>query len=284
MRRFLMKLYYLMTAPVAIMFILDSDLIHPAYQMTAWKRLRLGLRMFHNKHRIQTGTSFKAHLVMAMKLLELPPDVAGDVVECGTWHGGSAANLSLVCEIVGRRLLVYDSFQGLPAGVSGDREAKFYKAGEYHGPLATVRENIRKFGAWDRRANPLDRVEFIEGWFDATLPNDSSPVALAFVDVDLEASLETCVRYLWPRLIQQGHLFLDECTNTDYCALFFSERYWRERFDTTPPGLIGAGSGLALGEHYVGPFSERETHPLQHATTGAYTRKDMSGVWTYFPP
>jgi O-methyltransferase len=36
------------------------------------------------------------------------------VVECGTYAGGSTANLSLVCALVGRELEVFDSFEGLP--------------------------------------------------------------------------------------------------------------------------------------------------------------------------
>ncbi len=52
---------------------------------------------------------------MALKLLETPPEVGGIVIECGTWKGASTSNLSLVCKIVGRRLKIYDSFQGLSA-------------------------------------------------------------------------------------------------------------------------------------------------------------------------
>ena len=28
------------------------------------------------------------------------------------------------------------------------------------------------------------------------------------------------------------------------------------RFDATPPGLIGSGSGVGLGGYYLGPFEE----------------------------
>jgi O-methyltransferase len=276
MARFAMKLYYVMTVPFSLFFILYSRRIHPAYKMTSFKKLVLGLRMFRNAHRIRTGTSFKTHLVMALKLLEAAPDSPGCVIECGTWKGGSAANLSLVCKITGRRLLIYDSFEGLPEGNPKDRESKFYNRGDYCGTLEEVKANIRRYG-------DLGSCQFFKGWFSDTLPELSSTVFLAFLDVDLETSLDTCIRCIWPRLADEGYIFIDEYVSTDYCSLFYSERYWRTYFDRTPPGLIGAGSGLALGEYYVGPWSDRDNHPTQHPSGPAYTQKNMSGYWSYYP-
>ena len=275
MSGFVMKAYYVLTAPIAVLFTLNSTKIHPAYRMTWLRKFRLGLRMFFNMATIRTGTSFKAHLAMALKILETPPDVIGDVVECGTWKGGSAANLSLVCRIVGRRLRVFDSFQGLPEGDPSDREAAGYQKGDFCGTLEEVKANIRRGGA-------IESCEFVQGWFRETLPHLNSPVLLAFLDVDLEESLDTCVRGIWPHLIDTGYIFIDECLSTDYCSLFYSEEYWRRYFGRTPPGLIGAGIGLAMGDFYVGPSGQKTTHPMQHANAGAWTRKDMSGVWTYY--
>jgi hypothetical protein len=276
MSRLVARLYYVAMVPLSILFILNSKRLHPAYRLSLFRKLSLGFRMFFNTLRIRTGTSYKSHLAMALKILETPPDVPGDIVECGTWKGGSAANLSLVCRIAGRKLRIFDSFQGLPTAVAGDREAGYYKEGDYAGTLEEVKENIRKGGA-------LECCEFVQGWFENTLPKLEGPVLLAFLDVDLEASLECCVRHIWPRLVDQGYIFIDEVVGVDYCALFYSEKYWQTVFHRTPPGLIGAGVGLPLGEYYIGPFSERDEHPLQYANAGAYTRKDMSGVWTYFP-
>lgn len=272
----LMKLHFVLSVPTSILLILGSRRIHPSYRMTTFARLALGLRMFMNTRRIRTGTSYKTHLAMALKLLETPPDVPGDVVECGTWKGGSATNLSLVCRIVGRNLRIYDSFEGLPEGRPGDREATHYQAGDYRGTLDEVRANITRHGA-------IECCTFIQGWFDRTLPGVEGPLLLVFLDVDLEDSLVTCVRHLWPALVDRGYLFLDEVAVTDYCALFYSERFWQRYFGRTPPGLIGAGVGLALGDFYIGPYDEREDHPGQFVNAGAWTRKDMSGVWTYFP-
>jgi O-methyltransferase len=276
MLRLLMKMYFLATVPIAISFILQSRRIHPAYRMSLVRRYALGFRMFLNSVRIPTGTSFKAHLAMALKILETPPDVPGVVLECGAWKGGSSTNLSLVCRLVGRRLKIYDSFQGLPEGRPGDREAAHYRPGDYGGSLDEVRSNINRFGA-------PEVCEFVSGWFHETLPHLDTPILLAFLDVDLEDSLDVCVRLVWPHLVDRGYLFTDECVGTDYVALFYSEKWWKKHFNRTPPGLIGAGTGLPLGEFYIGPWSEREDHPLQHASTGAYTAKTMSGCWSYYP-
>jgi len=231
--------------------------------------------MFYNNLRVP-GSSYKAHLAMALKIFETPPDIPGDVIECGTWKGGSAVNLSLVCKIVGRKLKIYDSFEGLPEGEKNDREAKHYKKGDFLGIIDEVRSNITRYGA-------IECCEFIKGWYKETLPTLDSPVLLVFIDVDLEASLHTCVKYIWPKLVDQGYLFTDECVGTDYVALFYSEKWWSKYFSRTPPGLIGAGTGLPLGEYYIGPWSERAHYHLQHASTAAYTRKNMSGYWAYYP-
>lgn len=275
MYRFILKVYYVLTVPIAIFFILNSASIHPAYKIGFFRKFGLGLKMFLNKFRIQTGTSYKSHLAMALKILETPPEVKGDIVECGTWKGGSAANLSLVCRLTGRKLKIFDSFEGLPESQKIDRQG-FYETGDYCGQLEEVKRNIKKYGA-------IECCEFIEGWFDDTLPDLDSPVLLAFFDVDLELSLETCVRYVWPNLVDKGYIFIDEYVDLNYCAIFWSEEYWQKYFDRKPPGLIGAGVGLPLGEYYVGPWNENSEHPLHHPNAGAYTRKDFTGYWIHFP-
>lgn len=275
MSRLLMKIYYVLSVPISIFFILNSRSIHKAYRISTFKKFKLGFKMFLNTIRIPTATSYKSHLAMALKILETPPDILGDIVECGTWKGGCATNLSLVCKIVGRKIKIYDSFEGLPEAEHGDREAG-YKKGDYCGTIDEVKSNIERYGA-------IECCEFIKGWFKDTLPKLNYPVLLAFLDVDLEASLDMCVRHIWPNLVDNGYIFIDEVVGTNYCALFYSEKYWEKYFNRTPPGLIGAGTGLPLGEYYIGPWSEIDNHPLQHANAGAYTRKDMSGYWAYYP-
>jgi O-methyltransferase len=272
----LKKAYFVVSVPISILFILYSEKIHPAYRMTLVRKFKLGIMMFLNTIRVPTASSFKAHLAMALKILEAPPEQIGDVVECGTWKGGSAANLSLICQITGRRLKIFDSFEGLPEGRHGDREAPNYQKGDWMGTLDEVSRNIQRYGA-------IEYCEFIRGWFEDTLPTLKSPVLLAWLDVDLEASLDACVKYIWPNLVEGGFIFIDECVNVNYSALFWSERWWETHFNRVPPGLMGTGTGLPLGDYYIGPLEEREIHPLQHPGTGAWTMKSMTGYWSYYP-
>lgn len=262
------------TLPATIFYLFLNARIHPAYGFTWWKRFVLGWRMWRTTRGVWTGTSPKAHLVMAVKLLEMAPDTEGVVVECGCYVGGSTTNLSLACEAVGRQLIVYDSFEGLPAPTGNDEYARAKETGSLRGDLHVVLANVTRFGR-------IERCTFRKGWFKDTLPSHREPIVLAFIDVDYQASLDDCIRNLWPHLTERGYVFVDEYIYPDFCALFWSERYWRENFARTPPGLIGSGTGVAVGQFYVGPV--KEWNPAHDPGSVAYTRKDLSGHWGYDP-
>jgi O-methyltransferase len=274
----LARLWETLTFPPTVFYLLFDPRIDPGYSLTWPRKLRLAYRMWRTTRGVYTGTSYKAHLAMAVKLLEIPPEVEGTVVECGSYLGGSTANLSLACDVVERDLIVYDSFEGLPPPSENDQYAKPDATGFLRAEMDVVRDNVRRFGA-------IERCSFRKGWFSDTLPQHTEPIVLAFLDVDYQASLDDCIRNLWPHLTDRGYVFIDEYVLTDYCALFWSERYWRTHFDATPPGLIGAGSGVGVGQYYLGPFEEWNwgTEVPQSPTSIAYTRKDFSGYWGYYP-
>jgi O-methyltransferase len=265
----LRELYHAITMFLVARWVLDKRHIHPAYKMSWRKKFKLAYRMYRNTMHVRTGTSYKAHLAMAAKLLEIPPEVKGAVVECGCWLGGSTANLSLICDIVGRDLIVYDSFEGLPPSEDEDKYANEATPGLFRGDLERVKDNVRRFGV-------IDRCQFRRGWFNETLPNHTEPIVLCFLDVDYQASLHDCVVNLWPHLTEKGYLFIDEFMYIDYCALFFSERFWKQYFNAPPPGMMGVGTGVGVGQYYLGPF-DWTIDP----TSIAYTRKDFYGLWDY---
>jgi len=266
--------YELASLPVLTVFLFHNRQFHASYRLTWRRRFRLGMQMYRNIKKVETGTSNRAHMAMAAKIFEIPPGIEGVIVEAGCWKGGTTANLSLVADIVGRDLVVYDSFEGLPAPAEGDRWASPLGEGAFRGDLEEVRLNVARHGV-------VERCQFRKGWFSETLSGHTEPIVAAFVDVDHQASMHQCLLGLWPHLVDTGYMFVDEYTRLDYCALFFSERFWRTYFGRPPPGLMGAGTGVGVGQYFLGPY--RSMPPLQRPRSIAWTRKDFYGAWDYQP-
>ena len=241
--RILLQLFSL---PVLVGPLFDRE-TGRAYGVGFWRKLGLACRMIRNNLAIASASSFIEHLLMAATLLNVPKEVEGVVVECGTYKGVSAANLSLACALVGRRLAIFDSFQGLPEPDARDqvhtllavREKHSYASGAWCGTLEEVRANIRRFGR-------LEVCDFHPGFFHESLPAFRTPCVLAWVDVDLRSSLEPCVRYLWPLLADGGVFYTHEAMHTEIASLFYSQSWWRQNLACDPPGLVGAGTGLGL--------------------------------------
>src|SRR5271169_4163750 len=102
------------------------------YGVGFFAKCKLALRMARNYRRITTGSYVIEHLVMATQILKVPKALEGCVVECGSFKGGSAANLSLVCGLCDRHLEIFDSFQGLPEPSSRDQEHMLINAQQVH--------------------------------------------------------------------------------------------------------------------------------------------------------
>ena len=274
-------LYQGLTGPFVIVFLTHSRKVRPVYGMTWPRRIRLGFRFWWNHSRVTCGTSWRAHLLMAMKLLESSPQVPGAVVECGCWKGGSTVNLSLICRITGRTLKVYDSFEGLPPPVKGDviAERAFkngFVPGAFSGSLQEVTNNVQKYGA-------LEVCEFHKGWYEETLPDHEGDIVMMFLDVDFYASLHDCLLNLWPSVVEGGHVFLDEYLNIPYCAVFYSEKYWSKYFSEEPPGLIGTGTGVQVGMVYTDPEQRFQRGQLQGSESVAYCVKGSRARWHFYP-
>jgi O-methyltransferase len=217
------------------------------YQIGFWAKLKLAMRMAANRKRITTASHFLEHLMMATQVLKVPKAVEGCVVECGTFKGGSAANLSLVCALCDRKLEIFDSFQGLPEPSASDREHVLLSAQELHtyaegawkGTLEEVKGNVARCGK-------IEVCTFNVGYFEETLPHFGKPCVLAFLDVDLIDSLRTCLLNLWPRLQDGSNLFTHEAPHREIAGAFFDEGWWQTQLRCQAPGLVGAGCGIGL--------------------------------------
>jgi O-methyltransferase len=109
------------------------------------------------------------------------PAMQGEVViEAGCWKGGSSAKLSLLCEMLGYQLMIYDSFQGVEPLSRRELEGEYDYSGEYAASKDEVINNIQTFGV-------MQACQIVEGWFSDTLASHpvKSPVRLVFIDCDL---------------------------------------------------------------------------------------------------
>jgi len=211
-------------------------------------KIKLALTMRRNYAKITTGSRVIEHLLMATQIMRVPKSVEGCVVECGSFKGGSAANLSLVCQLCDRRLEIFDSFAGLPEPAEVDaehmlvsvRQVHTYAKGAWKGALEEVKQNIARYGS-------VARCGFNVGYFDESLPKfPKQKIVFAFLDVDLQTSLETCLHYLWPQLQDGCYVFTHEAPHMEIASVFFDEPWWKSNLSSKPPGLIGAGTGLGL--------------------------------------
>lgn len=244
--RFWKKLLLLLSMPIIL-----SEYFAAAtgsdYQVGFFAKVKLAYTMARNRRKINTASHFLEHLVMAMQILKVPRTLEGCVVECGSYKGGSAANLSLVCALCERQLEIFDSFEGLPAPSDVDKEHVLVAAHEVHsyakgalcGTLPEVQQNISRYGA-------IDCCNFNPGFFEQTLPGFSRKCILIFLDVDLVGSLETCLKQLWPLLQDGCYLFTHEAHHVEIPSVFFRENWWRANLGCDAPGLVGAGTGLGL--------------------------------------
>jgi O-methyltransferase len=186
--------------------------------------------------------------------LQIPPDIEGAVAEFGCYKGLCTASLSLACDLIRRKLVVYDSFAGLPDGesvvdhIDGKGQVEYHK-GDYCGTLDEVRANVQRFGR-------LSVCEFIAGYFEETLPHRSSleKYGLVFEDADLPTSVRTVLRETWPRLQSGCRFFCHEAQDLQVVEIFFDREWWEQNLGFTVPGFVGSGCGInsSLATSYLG--------------------------------
>lgn len=246
--RFLSRLSRnVLSLPVILRFLASRE-VGRHYDIGPTRKLALLWRFSRNTRRVETLSDVREHMELAAAILRLPPSVKGDVVECGCYVGGSSVNLSLVCAMVGRRLLICDSFEGLPEPEEYDREhlavhvghVDTYYKGRFAASLELVKANLARHGN-------LGVCDFRVGFFDKTMPGLDRDVVMAFLDVDLIDSLKPCLEGLWPRMQPGCRVYVHEARNIPLVALFFDNAWWQQHLAEDAPGFVGSGVGLPLG-------------------------------------
>jgi O-methyltransferase len=146
--------------------------------------------------------------------------VPGDIVECGVWRGGSSMMAALTLRELGagRRIWLYDTFEGMPP--PGENDVRY--SGESAESLLESAQ--RSPGAWnewawatldDVRDNMTstghDAFEYVAGPIEETVPaNAPAEIALLRLDTDWYESTRHELQHLYPRLAEGGVLIIDD--------------------------------------------------------------------------
>jgi O-methyltransferase len=146
--------------------------------------------------------------------------IAGDIVECGVWRGGSMMAVALALMARGdtsRHLYLYDTFEGMSEPTAHDKalsgelaQAQLERTDRGH-PLWAVA------GLDDVKANlastgyPADRVHYVQGKVEDTIPATlPQQVALLRLDTDWYESTRHELQHLYPLLAKHGVLIIDD--------------------------------------------------------------------------
>jgi len=127
--------------------------------------------------------------------------IEGDFAELGVWKGNSAAILAYFASQSGRRLFLFDTFEGFDqrdlAGVDQGHGKAFNDTS-----IETVRDTV---------GHP-EAVTYLQGFFPDTITDEvrERRFALAHVDCDLYQPMKTALEFFYPRLSAGGMLILHD--------------------------------------------------------------------------
>jgi len=163
---------------------------------------RPGLRALVRRSRragLETLLDFPRLAVLAAAV-HATRHVPGDVIECGSYRGGSGGLIGQCLLGSGKTLHVCDSFIGLPP--PGDKD-NFHRTGDFNDTSShAVASGLAALAV---------PYQVHVGFFQHTLPSlEHTTFSLVHIDVDLYDSVLECLRFTYPRLAAGGALVLDD--------------------------------------------------------------------------
>ena len=128
------------------------------------------------------------------------------VVEAGSWRGGSAAKLSIVCKMLGYRLFLSTIHSPVlrPPLLISKKEKKYRFLVNMLRRETMVRDNLY--------TGEPEVCSIVKGWFKDTLAKAPipHPVRMAYIDCDLLKGTEEALTGLVPSLVEDGYIFSED--------------------------------------------------------------------------
>jgi len=139
-------------------------------------------------------------------------EIPGDIIETGVWRGGASILARAVLkawDVTDRRVIVADSFQGLPPPNvelwPADTGSDLHDYPDLAVSLEQVQANFRELGMLD------EQVVFLKGWFRDTMPLvPSTQLAVIRLDGDMYESTIDPLNHLYDKLSPGGWVIVDD--------------------------------------------------------------------------
>lgn len=194
----------------------------------------------HNMSHVMT------FVIEMMKHSQKYPESNGVFVEAGCFKGGSTAKFSTIAKSLNRKMVIFDSFEGIPSNDEEHQKSIFgysinnwFKKGAFRGGLEEVQHNVETFGEGSV-------CEYVKGWFDDTLPDINIDIAGAYIDVDLASSTKTCIKYFYPRLQPGGFLISQDGDFPLVIDVFDDDEFWEQEIGCKKPKIHGLNTSKML--------------------------------------
>lgn len=153
--------------------------------------------------------------------------IPGAFVECGVWRGGQAqiaARTLMAANDTSRDIYMYDTYEGMPPPTAKDFDLhtgdaaetmlasdRRLNAGGVEFTIACVADLADVTAGMRQTGYPMEHVHFVQGRVEDTIPR-VAPAHIAFLrlDTDWYESTRHELEHLWPRLVPNGVLVVDD--------------------------------------------------------------------------
>ena len=184
-------------------------------------------------------------------------DIKGDFVECGVWRGGCALAIAMVLKDfnVDRKIYLFDTFQGMTMpgkedkGFDGFQPFRKFKKRQRENHNSWCYASLEDVKFQFEKLNLENYPIFIKGDVLKTLSKEENlpqQIALLRLDTDWYESTKFEMNVLYPRIIKDGVLLIDDYTDWQGCKKAVDE-YFYENFKFNYPLIWGnsmTGKGL----------------------------------------
>lgn len=149
-------------------------------------------------------------------------NIKGDLVECGTWRGGSAMLMAYALKkfkAEDRKIYIYDTFEGMSQPTALDVD----QTGETASSLLESQKEDKENSVWclasmqEVQHNMFttgyrkENIVFVKGKVEETIPGTTpDKISLLRLDTDWYESTSHELRHLYPLLSEHGVLIIDD--------------------------------------------------------------------------